>query len=546
MHAEQAYAFSHTLLRDAAYQLQLPEDRAQLHALALRCFEDWLGVPELPRISDAESNDQPHASDPFAAELAEHAARGEESALKSTKQGLYLLRAGLFARRHDDSGLAMSAFLKAASCDGLEPHMQRRARLYAINEMVLCGMLEEAERHIMMLRDIAREAGDVASEFRTEHALAGIHWNRGRMDQAEEVLRRALSLAARSGRSDLASECRGGLGVLLCDSGRAGAALEHLIAAVEHFRATRANVRVALNLGNLALCYSRLNDFDAARRYYEEALAIAQGEGARRREGMLQCGIADLFRKRGRPELAEPHYLAALKLLSETGDQRGEVIALNNYANLLAGGSRHADATKFRERAYELALEMGNPLLEQVALMGLAKTSSNAGRHEEAVARYRRSLDISRALGHTYREAASSCDLADSLLALNRFDEARALALRVLELCDSGVVGDERFKALVCLARIEEAEGHLGKAENWILDALALPPTLETRLGAELARLFLARIQVRLGKLESARAHWRQGIRQLALIAPPEVVKTHTDEMRTTCKAEGVAPLDEH
>ena len=33
--AESAYLFRHALLREAAYQLQLPTDRARLHALAL-------------------------------------------------------------------------------------------------------------------------------------------------------------------------------------------------------------------------------------------------------------------------------------------------------------------------------------------------------------------------------------------------------------------------------------------------------------------------------------------------------------------------------
>ncbi|KAF0247056.1 MAG: hypothetical protein FD180_173, partial [Planctomycetota bacterium] len=39
MIAETAYLFRHALLRDAAYQLQLPGDRARLHGIALRAIE---------------------------------------------------------------------------------------------------------------------------------------------------------------------------------------------------------------------------------------------------------------------------------------------------------------------------------------------------------------------------------------------------------------------------------------------------------------------------------------------------------------------------
>ncbi|KAF0240456.1 MAG: hypothetical protein FD180_4929, partial [Planctomycetota bacterium] len=38
--AEKTYLFRHALLRDAAYQLQLPGDRARLHALAFAVIED--------------------------------------------------------------------------------------------------------------------------------------------------------------------------------------------------------------------------------------------------------------------------------------------------------------------------------------------------------------------------------------------------------------------------------------------------------------------------------------------------------------------------
>ena len=43
MDAERAYLFRHALLRDAAYQLQLPGDRARLHAVAFEAIEELAG-----------------------------------------------------------------------------------------------------------------------------------------------------------------------------------------------------------------------------------------------------------------------------------------------------------------------------------------------------------------------------------------------------------------------------------------------------------------------------------------------------------------------
>ncbi|MBP9890403.1 MAG: tetratricopeptide repeat protein [Planctomycetes bacterium] len=545
MNAEQAYVFTHTLLRDAAYQLQLPADRARLHALALSSFEAWLGVPALPEIIDGEHTPEPHPADVFAAELAAHAAASGDNPEAEQRTALYLFRAATFARRHDDAVLAAGLYLRASSCAAFNPAIQRRIRLLAVNELTLCGKLEEAKEQIAILCAQAQDAQDIESEVHTEYALAGIHWSQGKMEIAEEVLTRAIKRAVEMGRNDLADECRSGIGVLLSDRGRAQAALPNIEAALTHFRRQGSPVSVATNLGNLGLCYSHLDNFSRARSCYEEGLAIAQREGARRREGMLLCGLADLLRKFDRKKEAHPYYRKALDRLRETGDRRGEVITLNNFANLVALTGQHNRAHELRQQALFMALEMGNPLLEQLVLTGLAMSYAEDGRHEEAVERLRRSVEISRALGNTYREAMASCDLAKSLIELRRFNEARAFALRALALCDGGVSGPHRFRALAHLAHIEEGEGNFATAEQCLIDALALPVTTQTREALEIERLRLALTQVKLGKMQAARAQWQEGIKRIRGFASRAFIKARISEMRAACKAAGVPPLNE-
>ncbi len=511
--------------------------------LARQSYEDWLGVPAFPQMVDVDRVSALHPADAFAADLASHVACAEGE--QSQRCALYLLRAGLFARGHDDAEQAARMFLAAAQCGELDANNQRRARLQAINELILCGKLEAAEEQILILCQHARAAGDVESEVRAENALAGIRWNRGRIDLAEEILRRTLYRATEAGRIDLANECEGGIGVLLCDSGRAKAALAHLDAAVVHFRKTAAPVRVAMNLGNLALCYVRLEDFEQARKLYDEALAISLKEGARRREGLLLCGMGDLLRRSGQSDSAETYYNRALALLRETGDQRGEVIALNNFANLLSLSNRRPHEQELRQRALSMACEIGNPMLEQLTLTGLGAFHAKEGRHEESVAPLLRSVEMARVLGIGLREAMSSCELLYSLVALRRFEEARTLTSRVFELCDRGMDGAYRFRALACLARIEEGEGNLERAEQRFNEALALPVHSDSHEAREVERLGLALLLVKLGKLDAARAQWREGLKRVRGFASPEFVEARVNEMRAACEAAGVPPLDE-
>ena len=70
MHAERAYLFRHALMREAAYQLQLPGDRARLHELAADALEALYGAPAECGV-DLESF-TPTAADPFPDETCTH------------------------------------------------------------------------------------------------------------------------------------------------------------------------------------------------------------------------------------------------------------------------------------------------------------------------------------------------------------------------------------------------------------------------------------------------------------------------------------------
>ena len=75
MPAEIAYFFRVPLLRDAAYQLQVPSDRARLHRFALEITETMFGgrPPEPQPDQWGDLKCEPHTTDPYALDLAEHA-----------------------------------------------------------------------------------------------------------------------------------------------------------------------------------------------------------------------------------------------------------------------------------------------------------------------------------------------------------------------------------------------------------------------------------------------------------------------------------------
>ena len=104
--AEFGYLFRQPLLRDAAYQLQVPSDRARLHRLSMDILETIFdGPPPEPkpdRWGDLQC--KPHPMDPVAADMAEHAARireweSDDDKTLFRREILYLHRAGAYAEK---------------------------------------------------------------------------------------------------------------------------------------------------------------------------------------------------------------------------------------------------------------------------------------------------------------------------------------------------------------------------------------------------------------------------------------------------------------
>ncbi|NUN47931.1 MAG: hypothetical protein HUU15_03775, partial [Candidatus Brocadiae bacterium] len=96
MNAEAAYLFRHALLREAAYQLHLPGQRARLHAEALAVMERQAGGRPAELLLGEGIRFEVHPTDPLAEDLADHARLG---GAPPEVQALYACRAAALAER---------------------------------------------------------------------------------------------------------------------------------------------------------------------------------------------------------------------------------------------------------------------------------------------------------------------------------------------------------------------------------------------------------------------------------------------------------------
>lgn len=407
MNAEEAYVFRHALLRDAAYQLQLPGERARLHELSVEIIEGLFGgrAPELPLKSGSHSAFRAHAIDPYAMELARHAGAAIEAGGPARSelrrvQRLYLRRAVERAEAGCQFSEARPVWQELTGlCEGAERCECLRRHAAAAIRM---ARYSEAEDLLNQGLRWARDAGDVRAEGGALAALSVVYYSTKRGDECEQACRRALELTRAAG--DL-----------------------HTQASV---LSGYANHRVAKS------------DFKQGEELNREALAIFRQLGHHRGQGVVLANIGNLFSFARRFPEAEAHDRMALELSRAHGFRDLEAHTLVNLADVYRQTGRLAEVEPLYREAWAVAREIGVPDLQGYIQSELADHLMEMSCPDRAETAYRAAVAAWSDAELPGRIGSLLCRLAFCLLALGRVGEAEQAwreGARVL-----GSLGDRR------------------------------------------------------------------------------------------------------
>ncbi|MBK8206136.1 MAG: tetratricopeptide repeat protein [Planctomycetes bacterium] len=443
MHAEIAYLFRHALMRDAAYGLQLPSDRARLHELAFHLIEQAFGgrAPEPQPLDSIEPEEfLQHSTDPVAGELAFHAGvalaagqaiSNENGGGLASLQRLYLRRAAETAERSYLNDAAITHWLAYAGLQAgaEEGHSLRRAGFVAHS----VGRPSIAESLFVRARECSRAAGARLGEAIALGSLANVLRDTGRIEQAEDAYREALDL--------FGSQQRGPF---------------------------------AVTLSNRAALLHRTGRIEAARHGYEQALSIARIGGHTRSEGQILTKLAVLCSETGHVEEAETLYMQALDQHRQCGDRLSEATTLTNLGNLLRYSGRSERAESCYEQALAIQREVGNRPSVGVTLANLGLLRQHTNRVAAAEDALTRALEIHRDVGNVRFEGVALCNLAGLYLDTSRHQIARQLFEQALRIFRE--LRDPRFQGVVLgnLAGVFQTTGQAREAEDCYQSALEI------------------------------------------------------------------------
>ncbi|WP_328474981.1 tetratricopeptide repeat protein [Actinoplanes sp. NBC_00393] len=277
------------------------------------------------------------------------------------------------------------------------------------------GPVTEAATVTASAVSAARAVGDRDAQARALSNLGRLHRRQGRLHEAADTYRQALTLYA-------------GL-----EQGAAEA-------------------QVLRNLGSVAW---RLGDYRQAAEHYRRAWTVYQqlGDDAGQADALVRLGLVDA--RLGEQKQAAQQFEAALQRYAGLGDRFSEAYVLSLLARLPDRPAPLDRAAAHLEQSLAAVRRAGDRTAEAYVRHDLAAVHAHLGRLAEAAGHLRGALVLHRRIGDRASEAEVLNDLGQVLRDAGDAAEARAQHEQALTLAEE--IGD----------RYEQARAHGGLAAAW-------------------------------------------------------------------------------
>jgi predicted ATPase len=456
---EVRYLFSHGLLRDAAYEMQMQARRRELHALA---------VDALERLYSDASNRY--------AEIAYHAKYAE---LGSKAQKYYIL-AGKSAAALYQNYQAIEYYKRALAFTPLNDLMtqfdilvervelfnrvgNRTAQLKDLQTLeILARQLGDNARFatMLMLRAVyfymignyLDAIGDASkaetlSESIAESDLAFLAQTTSfvallRLGRLEESMERAHNTLQRvRGAGNRREEARvlNAMGQIALEQKEPASAEDFLTEALEIAREIKDRGMELRALSNLALCEASVKgNYVTARNYHEQTYKIARETGDRNAEGAALGNLGFDAGMQGDFVAAYQYHEQSLSVARETGNRYHETYTLINLSAITVIQNNASLGLRYAKEAAEIAKKVGERSGEAWALFYMGHAYALLNEFQNARQAYQRSVDIRNELDQPALSMEPLAGLVDIALRIDDLDTASREAEKIFAYLDRG------------------------------------------------------------------------------------------------------------
>ncbi|HYM78452.1 MAG TPA: tetratricopeptide repeat protein [Candidatus Dormibacteraeota bacterium] len=197
------------------------------------------------------------------------------------------------------------------------------ARAYGILCQAQSGSsTEQAVRDCQNARQSYAAAGDRNNEARTLNDFAGLYYQMGQIDEAENMFRQALTMFREIGAIDGITTASNNLGDVFLARGNLASAERALADALPGYKEMGDKDGIALTLNDLGEVARRRGDLEKALRTFEQAKTVAQGADDKSAMAYVLSGRGDVLADRGDLVGARKSYAEALAIRKQTGEKQ--------------------------------------------------------------------------------------------------------------------------------------------------------------------------------------------------------------------------------
>ncbi len=489
--SEMRYLFRHTLMRDAAYEMQLHSYLQKLHALA------------------GEAMEQVYQADlgPHYADLAYHWGKAGDAA----REFRYAKLAGERAMAQFANQEALDHFHHAlASAEGLPPEetVEQRQEIHiSLGELLITtGQYEHATEHLEKALALTIERDDRDGHAHICRWMARMYELRGEYPPALEWIRRGLDALAGQETTE-AAELSLIAGLIHTRQGDYDDALAQCQSAIR--LAQRLHDKTALARAyNLLGHISRLRgNSTEAIGHFEQSLALYRQTDDIRGQALAHNQVANAYSDLAQWHKAEHHYRQAHKMFNQVGDIYNGVIVDNNLGEIARTQGRLYEAMRFYEAGVRSIEQIGgSTYLLGVLHMNLGGTFVRRNEIDAA----RKHLHIAQ---DYFNQAQARdflpemyCHLAEADLLAGELSAAADRGRQAVELARELEMRGEEGKALRVLGETAAAQGLLDQAQAHLDASISILNEVGDEYEEARSQLSLARLYVDRGELDAGQA----------------------------------------
>ncbi len=417
--SELRYLFKHTLLRDAAYRMQIRSRRQALHKSATEAIEKLY-----------EEDLGPHYG-----ELAYHA----EQARQIDKARRYLELAGDTARDAYQNSMAIDYYARALNLTA-EEDLEDRYKLLASRASVYgrIGARRDQAHDLDEMWDLAERVDDAGKKVSVLISRAWAHWWQADYDESLAASRQAASMAEVAGQPDLVAAADHASVWAMTQRGDYGDARRMAENALFRSRKSGNRPLEAYALQSLGFICRIEGDYYAGLQAAQQARAIYHDLGILHSEGTALANVGVAHMTLGNYPAAKGFFEQGLAIGHETGLRINMASALINLAWNAQAIAEYQPAIDYAEEGIAILQSIHQNEMMAEGLIWLGHGRAGLGQIEGALVAYKESLELRRQLEQAYLAMGVLAGMARAALAQNDLDSAQEQVAEIVSYLDGG------------------------------------------------------------------------------------------------------------